>query len=84
MEFVQVSSIHHNMRPARSAVKDSTVHGTTLCKAMVCAEDFLLPDCVDELALGLELALEPEPEPVLLLPVTVVWPEIYCWNVGSE
>jgi hypothetical protein len=64
------------MRPASSAVADSTVHGKTLCTASVCAEDFLLPDCVLELALG--LALEPElvPEPVLLLPATVIWPEI--------
>jgi hypothetical protein len=63
------------MRPARSAVADSTVHGATLCTIRACAEDFLLPDCVLELALGLEL--EPELElVVLLLPATVIWPEI--------
>ena len=65
------------MRPARSAVADSTVHGTTLCTARVCAEDFLLPDCVVELELGLGLEFEPELlELVLLLPATVTWPEI--------
>lgn len=62
--------------PARSAVADSTVHGTTLCTTRVCAEFFLLPDCVVELGLGLELAPELELEPVLLLPATVIWPEI--------
>jgi hypothetical protein len=69
------------MRPARSAVAESTVHGRTLpCIERLCAEDFLLPDSVLELAEGLELDFEPEPEveldPVLLVPVTATSPEI--------
>lgn len=57
---------------------ERTVHGTAPCTVRVCAEDFLLPDCVLELGDGLELAPELELEPVLLplTPEAVTWPEI--------